>query len=86
MIGGAGGGLGSVATGGIIPTVGFAAGAGGLAAGMQAAIGAGQAGGAFAMLQNMGAIGAFAGPAGLLAGTALGLGVVAGKKIYDKVQ
>ena len=53
---------------------------------MQAGIGAVKAGSTFAMFQSLGATGAFFGPAGLLSTTATGLGVVAGKKLYDKIQ
>ena len=79
----------TIGTGAAVTAAGFTAGgvvAGSIAAGMQASIGAVQAGSAFATLQSMGATGAFAGPAGLLAGTALGLGVVGAKVIYDKVK
>jgi hypothetical protein len=89
VIGGASGAVGSVATGAAVYAAGFTTSgvaAGSLAAGMQATMGAVQAGSAFATMQSLGATGAFVGPVGLLAGTAVGLGVVGGKMAYDKYQ
>ena len=76
----------SVATGTAVSAAGWTTGgvaAGSIAAGVHSWIGAVPAWTAFATLQSMGATGAFAGPAGLLAGTAVGLGVVGAKVVYD---
>jgi hypothetical protein len=79
----------SVGTGVALSAVGFTSGgvaAGSIAAGMQASIGAVQAGSAFATAQSMGATGAFFGPAGIIAGAAVGLGIGAGIMIYKKIK
>lgn len=71
----------------LLPAVGFTAGgvkAGSLAAGMHASIGAVKAGSVFATAQSLGATGAFAGPASLLAGIAIGLGT--GKMINNHLN
>jgi hypothetical protein len=45
-----------------------------------------QANGLFALAQNMGAVGAFVGPAGILAGIGVALGAGTGFSIYQKIK
>lgn len=90
LLGGCAAGVaGSVGTGAALSAVGFTSGgvaAGSMAAGMQASIGVVQAGSAFATAQSLGATGAFFGPAGIITGAAVGLGIGVGVMIYKKIK
>ncbi len=57
-----------------------------LAASIHSSIGVVQANGLFALAQNMGAVGAFVGPAGILAGIGVALGAGTGYWIYQKIK